>query len=577
MIRVVLSLSIATVIPGLRQAQPSPAEEMREPSEIQCVLQGVDEIGSLEVVRLEPDGAPSSQWIVRSQQVIHPVHGSFRLMGEPGRLTTLIARPVGRSWYFVEGPFQWPEQNARRLMDSTPRRTLAGALDATAPWPLDVKWLPSDHDLDDNRALCETRSRGAWQCAGVPWNAAGVVLAVGYEGIGFAIASEGSRQGASESPTLEWARWGRFLSILPSGKAVDVSAWTNARSESRRRSLREQFEPNPSVRIEKVGTGFWVVGFNQSRNGFLQIEGAGIATTRVHLSDLASGPPDLPMTIQPQDAVQVDGRVILPDGTPASRALILVSEVLTAGPYERLNHEPKRRRLAEVRSDQTGYFTVSGLARQPYEFLVLDSSWGRARLIHTPDASNVTIRLRRISRISGRVVRKGLPIAGLPVRLRPDLRTFAEAAEPLDYLALEAVTGSDGRFVLALPPAGSSELQLGNDASGYARRRVPETREMLHDIELGDVELGRATPVVATLLTNEPCDLLAAGPMGSSGITMVSADRQLDGTFSLMVPEAGRWLVTARCGGRELLLEPAFIDVPLDSAEMSVQFAVTSW
>jgi hypothetical protein len=540
-------------------------------SEIECSLDAVDESQAIEVSSLEPAVSPSSGWVFRSHSIVRAHHGSFLLLGPQGRLTVLLAQPVNRPWYFLEGPFSWPAPGTTLRVDPVRRRTVTGTVDPGLSQPNGITWLPSDDELFADRALCRI-ARGTWQCLGAPWTVPGVVIALANESIGSTVIARASRHATERPLVLEPARWGRLVSVESPGKATDIqiSAWKTIASRNQR-SQRERIEPNTSIRMQSVGAKMWITGLGLASGGFVQIDGSDITTTRIGLDDIASGPPNLPLTIQVRQSVPLKGEVVAPDGRPVPRAVVLVSEIVQSTSSD---NQPRLRTIAEVQANNAGRFAVHGLGNQPYEFLVMDSLWGRARIKRTPDGRDLTIHLQRITRVGGRVVRQRVPVVDVPVRLRPDLNELASGTEPLDHVTLETRTGPDGRFTIALPPAGSTELQVGSEALGYVRRRVPAARDAPYDIALGDLELGGAIRLEATLLTSEICDLLAAGPIGSSGMTIVAGTRQPASTFSLVLPESGRWLLTARCHGQELRVDPDFIDVPPDLAELTAQFSV---
>ena len=95
----------------------------------------------------------------------------------------------------------------------------------------------------------------------------------------------------------------------------------------------------------------------------------------------------------------------------------------------------------------------------------------------------------------------------------------------------------------------------------FAVRRVPLPRAPLPIVELGDIELGR--PITVSIVLNEDpgCDVRAAGPIGRSGLRIVTAVRTAPGVFSLTLLEEGSWEFGLLCGRDERPLAPSVVRI----------------
>ena len=93
-------------------------------------------------------------------------------------------------------------------------------------------------------------------------------------------------------------------------------------------------------------------------------------------------------------------------------------------------------------------------------------------------------------------------------------------------------------------------------------------------LDLGDVELG--TPIaISVVLNDDPaCVVRAAGPVGRTGLQIVSGNRVAPGLHTLLIPEPGFWEFGLSCGEQERALSPGVMEIGPALAGKEVRFLV---
>ncbi len=157
-------------------------------------------------------------------------------------------------------------------------------------------------------------------------------------------------------------------------------------------------------------------------------------------------------------------------------------------------------------------------------------------------------------------------MAGLPVGLFPALEQMVDAPDPLDYVARATWTDDSGRFEVALPPRGRVSLRIGESKRGVTRISLMSSGTETGVLDLGDIELPPPVKLVVTLAPELRCPVSVVGPVGVSGMSIVEPVGERQGTLVFELPEAGRWMLWAQCGDRELSVVPAFVDVADDGS-----------
>lgn len=177
------------------------------------------------------------------------------------------------------------------------------------------------------------------------------------------------------------------------------------------------------------------------------------------------------------------------------------------------------------------------------------------------------------NRLRGRVVRDGRPMANVLVGLTPDLAAYAAGADPMELVTFSGLSDATGRFEVAVPPEGAGVLRVGDEATGIVRVLLGTTDRLPAVLDLGDIELPPPVRLIVDVDGPAGCALGAVGPLGSSGMTIVKSQPAPDGAYLFHVPESGRWALTLTCGGREIPLVPAIVEVPPHQTEVRVRVA----
>ena len=155
----------------------------------------------------------------------------------------------------------------------------------------------------------------------------------------------------------------------------------------------------------------------------------------------ATGEPP-PVSVSLGRGLVVRGTVIGPDGKPAAGAVVNGE-----------NDEPRMNRRVSATADPQGHFVLAGLSPHAKARLTVGAAGGAARLTldATPDHpldrslhKDIDIRLKPAVALTGRVVFKGQPRAGVVMRLR---RGTDVAGGGLRMSVLgESTTDADGRY-----------------------------------------------------------------------------------------------------------------------------------
>ena len=424
--------------------------------------------------------------------------------------------------------------------------------------------------------------QGEWVCSGISIRAN--VLAV-VEGIGRV---DWARAPATSAPlqTIELRRseWGRIVQLIGEGRgrtdALSVGAWRQEPSLARGGNTRVQLVQDPETVIDQMSPHlFWVSGVGSQDDRLVDVTGPGVATQRVLLTDVLSGPPLLPFYVRIAPAMTTHGSVVSSRGEQVSRAIVSVSELLDPPkrrPPGRAKTEPlKKRWVSELLTDDDGAFVLDGVGLGRYEFVVVHAALGRTKTVRQVDGSPLTLRLEAARRVRGRVLVDNRPAMGVSVRVVPDHTTYRDALDPIDVVAPATVTNVNGRFDLVLPSRGQGEVLLGHP--GAANRRWPyaDAERLPPVTDLGDLALP-APVTVRVYLSGGPCDLRAAGPIGTLGTTMITATREPPRPiYRFELPEPGFWWLDATYQDRPAALQPPVLRIDRNSAPELVELTAT--
>jgi hypothetical protein len=261
------------------------------------------------------------------------------------------------------------------------------------------------------------------------------------------------------------------------------------------------------------------------------------------------------------------------DGAPAARALDTVFRAidpLPAGPGAPV---PLRVLAAEMVADDEGEFLVEGLGEADYEIVAFHGQLGRASVNLEAAQTKVAIALQAAGIARGRVVAGGKPLAGIDIISVPDRATINAARDITEIKGGDARTGADGRFSVATASTGGGELRISGGS--YAVRRVPLPRPAVPLVDLGDIELvpGIDVKIVFDRAVGD-CTLRAVGPIGRTGMQIVTAVRNSDGTYAAIIPEPGLWQFALACAVGRYPLSPASVQITPAHAGKEVHFVV---
>jgi hypothetical protein len=93
-------------------------------------------------------------------------------------------------------------------------------------------------------------------------------------------------------------------------------------------------------------------------------------------------------------------------------------------------------------------------------------------------------------------------------------------------------------------------------------------------VDLGDIDLGAPIEVSIALDRDPGCDLRATGPIGRSGLQIVSGSRVAPSLFRIVFPEEGSWEIHLLCGSDERALAPGVVPITPATAGKEVRLVV---
>lgn len=509
-------------------------------------------------------------WRVAETLNANTSEANVSLQGSIGAETLLLIRAPGRPGYILDGPFRWPVQGATYAVNTQWRKTIRGH--STGPHT-SLIWVAEDGGVAP-RTTCEWTGTTAWECVGVPLNAIGVVVTTTPGDVRCSIPNGMVSTSGVEATNNFSSAWGRMVVVQATGtvRSRDGIRITAKRLEvPRERPLATRLEvvPDSQIHVERVADGVvWVWGTGAPTDGWLEVAGTGAATERIDIREVTDVPPALPLLIQLQAPATMFGHVRVAGGNAAAEA------VVTLYRFEHDDHQrdkPRRITVAEMRADTDGGFHFGDLAVEPYEIVAIHPALGRGVRRVTPDGRETDVVLRSTAQVKGRVLRNGLPARGVRVVIVPDLAQFATAGDLTEMRGGETESNEDGRFTVSLAARGSSELRIGDERAGVRRVPLGPAESLSGVIDIGDVELAAMAVVTFVLEGEGSCDILLTGPAGRTGMSVLRSSRIGPAVMQAVVPEPGRWHVTAVCGSRERAVVPASIDVPASARDMTVR------
>ncbi len=483
----------------------------------------------------------------------------------PGRESVVLLRRRDGA-YYLHGPFRWPSDSQSVAVDGHARRTVEGRLSfaGTGSRPA---WIDPDGVAVGEWPRCRVAGP-RWQCVGVPLDAAGAVV-LRFESPVVYAAVRPARGGGMQEVPVRAARWATIVTLdgaREHAETADLRLLAPRSTPFRGDAARVMLAAAAGAGVERISARSYLVAGAEHRDDLLlQVSGEHVSLTRVPLATAAAGLLQ-PTTVLLAPATVTRGRVVDRAGDPAAGARLALAEIVE-GPGADGRPRTLRRQVAELVSGGEGEFTLSGLGSGRFELLALHPRLGRGTLAFEPGPQPLLLRLEPGRRVAGRVLRSGVPRAGVAVDVPASHEGYVAAADPMDVLAPAGVTGADGRFLVALPQRGGTELRLDD---GGVVTRVPLPPLAAGQLaDLGDVVLRGPVDVRVTYVGDERCALVASGPLGHTGMTLAEAQIVGPGTRLLTLPESGRWLLELRCPRGAARPEPAVLDVPPQAAEWS--------
>jgi hypothetical protein len=519
------------------------------------------------ILVLEPRGQDPPR-IVQANVERSP--GRIVLRGEPHRVVVVtFGREQGK--YLLDGPFAWPAADASRTLDRRWRRTIAGPAPGGSLRIGSLEWIEPAPFPDGQWPRCFVRDDGASDCWGVADGQRGVAIGRGANGLVWSVVADDAEAGWRAS------RWGRLLLVRDQndqGGPIQIRFGRPvAAPPTRVAGIRvESAGVDGAVSVAVAPGAAWIAGSDVPPDSWLDVKTSRSGPVFLALPDLAAGPVALPVTIRVPESQTLAGLIVGSRNEPASSALLTVFRLIdpdTSGSERR-----KRRRVfaAEAIADATGRFQVEGIGEADYELVAFHPQLGRASSLLSGARSDLTIRLQTPGLVRGRVLAGGKPVAGVEITSVPDPDGYRNAEDLLDVKGGDARSGPDGRFAVMAAASGGGELRIGGGRLPV--KRVPLPRVPLPIVDLGDIEIGAPIELTIALDQDTACGVRATGPVGRSGLQIVTATRVAPGLFQIVLPETGVWQFGLLCGREGRPLTPAIVQIGPEHAGKEVRLAI---
>jgi hypothetical protein len=475
--------------------------------------------------------------------------------------------------YLLDGPFWWPPRDAERALDRRWRRTITAASSGPMPGVSEVEWLSASGARAVEWPRCFQAGDRLWTCWGANLGDAGVLFCRAEGRIWWTAVAHGA------APSLRSSTWGRLLIVPdlpndPNGVSV-IFAHPVLSSSLRTPGVRLETAVMPRTHATPVAPGvLWLAGDEVPARAWVEIRATQAGPVYVPLQEVADGSPSLPLTVHLDETHVVDGVAVGAREERGNSTLVTLFRLIDPLPSSSTPSREKPRRVlaGETIADRDGAFHLDGLGDADYEVLAWHPQLGRASILvpHTPGP--LVIRLESPGTVRGRVVMAGKPLAQADVISLPSPEAFSSAADLVDLKGGDTRTGEDGRFAVMLAAGGGGELRVGGGTLPI--RRIPLPRAPVPLLDLGDIELGSPLELAIVLDQDSACDLRATGPIGQSGLQIITGARTGPGLFRIVLPEAGLWAFELLCGKEERPLAPPTVLLTPASAGKEFRFAV---
>ena len=493
--------------------------------------------------------------------------GDLVIRGLPHRTVIVsLVRDDGR--YLLDGPFAWPAADATRALDRRWRRTIAAPAGAPAANIASLDWVDVAAPARSSWPICYVDV--ASRCWGVADGQRGVAVGRLANGLLWVVVSDAGDGVWRES------QWGRLVIVRDrqEGRETPQIRFGRPAPSSSGRAAGVRLETRAvegAVSVPVEGAGVWVAGSEVPPDSWVELKTSRAGPAFVSLAELASGPSSLPLAILLADRWDLAGTVVGARNDRAAGALLTMFRLLDPASADP-NRKPRRVFAAEAVADAAGMFQIEGLGDAEYEIVAFHPQLGRAAAVVREGRGGLTIRLKAAGLISGRVMSDGKPVAGVEVTSVPDPEAFRNADDPIDVKGGDARSGPDGHFTVTAAASGGGELRVGGGRLPI--KRIPLPRIPLPLVDLGDIDLGAPIDLTIVLDQDTPCGVRATGPVGRSGLQIVTAARIGPGLFQIALPEAGAWNFGLLCGREGRALSPAVLPIGREHAGKEVRLAI---
>jgi hypothetical protein len=489
---------------------------------------------------LVDDGASAPRWKWHDGGPVDRGRVTLRAPAESRAL--LVVRRLRGARYDLEGPFRWPASPAFRSVRPVPRRTLRG----TGSIPSGVELHLVGKASGD--ALCESDLPDGWQCAAVPRDFTGRLVACdGADPVGAAEVPHGS----PDQIVMHALRTSALIRVTTSDPAGD-------RPPASVRLLRPVsptgvvLARDSTAEITELDEGlFWLESRGDPEGLAVEVSSRGFATARFAFSRLRT-PCENPESVDLVRATRLTGTVSDGSGGPVAGAIVLVRSADS-------DREPSV--IADALTDENGGFEVPDLAPQPHRIRACHAELGCGEAIVVP-GEPARIAVSGGAALIGRVLTSaGVPEPSAHVRIVPSLETSARPGDRLARLPLETTTGNDGRFRIAFPDTGEFLLEIRTESSGVARLPVRRTSLSPPITDVGDVRLPESLDFAVRVALCGAGAVSMSGPLGgeTSFPALLRFPLDAEGAAAVRLPEGGAWTAWATCGGRNVMLAPALL------------------
>lgn len=397
----------------------------------------------------------------------------------------------------------------------------------------------------------------AWFCWGVP-RSNGIVVLQAPDSLWWGV------MGSDATPVFRPARWARLLVISTAAARPSELRITFRRPVAppplRFRAFRLDTATVPGASATSLAPNtIWVAGDALPAESWIEITSDQTPPAYLALPEIAAAPVSVPLHVTLREPRLVRGRALAGGDQPAPGTLVTVFRLIDPPAAGRNAPSPRRVLASELTAGEDGRFVLEALGEADYEAVAWHGQLGRAAVPIGRSDTEVVARLRSSGLVRGRVLAGGKPIEGVDVVSVPDAAAFGAAGDMIDVKGGDTRTRADGTFAVAVASSGGGELRVGGGA--YPVRRIPLPRPPLPLFEAGDIDLGLPIDLVISIDVDPGCPLIAAGPIGRTGLQIVPARRTESGRFAISIPEPGSWEFSLNCQGNVPSLSPSVIQI----------------